>query len=45
MSIYQIAIANGIKPSTVYARIRRGMDPIEAATKPARAYFYEWNPT
>jgi hypothetical protein len=37
-----IALSNGIKQTTFYARIRRGMKPEEAATKPVRPYFYEW---
>ena len=39
-----IALSNGIKPVTFYARIRRGMKPEEAATKPVRPYFQEWRP-
>ena len=39
-----IALSNGIKPVTFYARIRRGMTPKEAATKPVRSYFQEWQP-
>ena len=45
MSDLARAKANGIKPATYYARIRRGMTPEQAATKPVRAYFYEWKPT
>jgi len=37
-----IALANGIKPVTFYARIRRGMKPEEAATKPVRQHFRDW---
>ena len=39
-----IAMSNGIKQQTFYARIRRGMTPEEAATKPVRPYFKEWEP-
>lgn len=39
-----IALVNGIKPVTFYARVRRGMTPEEAATKPVRPYFQEWRP-
>lgn len=39
-----IAMSNGIKPVTFHARIRRGMKPEEAATKPVRPYFQEWRP-
>lgn len=35
MSI-KLARKNGIKHETYYSRVRKGMDPIEAATKPAR---------
>jgi hypothetical protein len=45
MTYRAIAIQNGIKPVTFYARVRRGWTPEQAATTPARAYFYEWNPT
>jgi len=39
-----IALSNGIKQETFYSRIRRGMTPEEAATKPVRPYHYEWQP-
>lgn len=38
------AKANGIKPATFYARIRRGWSRTDAATIRTRPYFYEWNP-
>lgn len=39
----KIAKANGIKPVTFYARVRRGWCPVKAATTPTRPYFYDWS--
>jgi len=39
-----IALSNGIRQETFHARIRRGMDPKEAATKPVHPYFRDWDP-
>jgi hypothetical protein len=39
-----IALSNGIRPETFHARIRRGMDPEQAATKPVQPYFRDWDP-
>lgn len=43
MSHFARAKANGIKPATYYARVRRGWDRESACTVPARPYFYEWS--
>lgn len=39
-----IALSNGIRQETFHARIRRGMDPEKAATKPVRKHFRDWDP-
>jgi predicted DNA-binding transcriptional regulator AlpA len=45
MTPRQIAHRNGLSDSTFYQRVRRGWCWYRAATTPARAYFYDWNPT
>ncbi|BCD21038.1 hypothetical protein BC30077_p241 (plasmid) [Bacillus cereus] len=37
-SLREIAKENGISTSSFYARMDKGMDPYEAATKPLRKY-------
>lgn len=39
-----IALSNGIRQETFHARIRRGMTPEEAATKPVQPYFKDLEP-
>jgi hypothetical protein len=39
-----IALSNGIRQETFHARIRRGMDPEEAATKPVKRQYPDWDP-
>jgi hypothetical protein len=39
-----IALSNGIRQETFHARIRRGMDPEQAATKPVKRQFRDWDP-
>jgi len=43
MTPRQIALSNGISPTTFRGRIRTGWAASKAATTPARPYFYEWS--
>ena len=44
MTARQIAMSNGIKSCTYYARLRRGWHPHVAAMKRPQAYHREWEP-
>lgn len=39
-----LAKANGIKPSTFWARIRRGWTLERAVTQPLQVHHFDWEP-